>query len=97
MEQVLEQFFNLSFAIFSLNYEAVEKYLADESFEVNFYLPRFKKLPRDQAIESMDSRIINLFLNCPRVDWMKPNELNFEELDSYGIEYDKIIRKSSTK
>ncbi len=61
---VLQQLYDISFAIFSLDYDAVDRYLADESFPVNFYFPRFKKLPKDLAIESMDLRIIVSFLDA---------------------------------
>ena len=36
--------------------------------------------------------MVDLFLNCPRVDWLKPNELDFDDLDRFGIEYDEILK-----
>ncbi len=98
MTKVLQQLYDLSFAIFSLDYAKVEQCLTDENFEINFYFPRFKKLPRDQAIDTMDLNMIRLFLNCPRVDWLKLNEINFDDLERFGIELDEGLKdKASLK
>ena len=90
---VLQQLYDLSFAIFSLDYAQVKAILDDENFPVNLYFPRFEKLPKDLAIASQDPQMIRLFLNCPRIDWLKRSELNFEDLDRFRIQYDGIFKK----
>ena len=88
----MQQLYDLSFAIFSSDYVKVQEFLADESFPVNLYFPRFKKLPRDLAIETQDPKMIQLFLNCPRVNWLQLNELNFEDFDRSCICYDLAMK-----
>ena len=97
MAKALDQLYELSFAIFSLNYEKVEQLLADESFPINLYFPRFNKLPKDQALNTFDRKMIHLFLNCPRVDWLKTNVVDFDDFDHYGIKYDKILKITQEK
>ncbi len=92
VNKAIKQLYDLQYAIFSLDYDRVQQYLTDESYPINIYFPRFKKLPRDQVIESQDLRMIELFLSCPRVDWLKLNDLDFDDLDYYGIEYDQVSR-----
>ena len=97
MAKALEQLHELSFAIFSLDYEKVEQFLADESYTVNLFHPRFKKLPKDQALNTFDRKMIHLFLNCPRIDWLKKSELNYDDLDRYGLEYDEQFYRAEKK
>ncbi len=84
MERVRE----LNETILALNYEKVQEMLADLEVPINlsmFNIP----LPLDTVLKVADSRMIRLFLKCPRVDWLAPSwNRNFLTLErDYGIKY----------
>lgn len=77
----------LSSAPITIKYE---NFLMIQVFQSIFTFPVSKSSPETKLLPL---KTLSLFLECPRVDWLKSNTLNFDELDAYGIEYDRSLKK----
>ncbi len=81
----------LNNAIKRLDYEKVERMLADPEVEVNFYY-RNENLPLKTMFTKRNPRMARLFINCPRVDWKTPiwDQCMFQLEAKYGIQYERL-------
>ena len=84
----------LNAAILELNYLKVEEALQDPQTPVNLGGDNVEysavKLPLKVVFEKRDAQMAQLFLNCPRVDWLAPtwNRSLFELESVCGLQYE---------
>ncbi len=90
LNEIIEQRKTLNEAITAKNYEKVEAMLADPEVALNNELPDLN-LPVRQMFNLRDKRMAQIFLDCPRIDWLAPAwDRNLDEYEEkYEIQYER--------
>ncbi len=82
----------LNEAIVCRKYDEIESLLADPQVPVNLRLLEVE-LPVKKMLRLEDPKVAQLFLNCPRIDWLAPTwDRNLHSLEAdYGVQYEPKV------